>query len=255
MNALELNHPYRTSERQLWICVVASVLLHALVVLNMHGVDSASAPPAPLRATIRAEPKPAPALAPAAPPQAKPEPPKPELKPAMPPEPPKAVPRPLVADKAPAKTAESAPKVAPTPTPAPPQPAPSVAPAVPATDAKADTKAEAKAVPSSVGQGNGEDIVLINGYQAQLYAVAQKYKRYPQEAIEQKQEGTVTIVLRIGSDGMIAASEIEASSGHDLLDQKAREAALKAKPLVQVPPGLKGRPFTARVKLQFDLSK
>ena len=66
-------------------------------------------------------------------------------------------------------------------------------------------------------------------------------------------EGAATVLLKIGTDSKIAGVEIAVSSGHEILDEQARISISKAKPFVQVPEGLKGKTFEARVRVVFSL--
>ena len=84
--------------------------------------------------------------------------------------------------------------------------------------------------------------------------MAGKYKRYPNDAMQNQWEGSALITLRIGVDGRImGAPEITTSSGHEMLDNEARTTLNKAKPFVQIPAGLKGKEFTAQVRVVFSL--
>lgn len=249
-----ITYQYRYSERLLWICVAGSMLLHALVVWQMRSVESAAVPAQPLRATIRTEARPAP------PPTALPEPrPAEPPKPAPPPAAPKALPKAAAPEKAapqfPTPQANPVAPVQPTPPAATAAPTPATAPGESVSGAKLEAKGGPAPPAAPPSPSNAEDIALINGYQSQLAQVTDKYKRYPAEAIEQGWDGVVQVRLLIGSDGKIAGSDIEASSKHDLLDEQARVALLKAKPMVQIPPGLRGRSFSARVKIEFRLPK
>jgi TonB family protein len=80
-----------------------------------------------------------------------------------------------------------------------------------------------------------------------------RYKVYPREAIEQHWEGTARVRVHIGTDGKIAGITIVSSAGHDVLDEKARVAVSKGKPLTQIPASLKGQEFDADVRVVFGL--
>lgn len=245
-------------ERLLHLCIGASIVFHAALLLTAPKVPEAPPPPVRISATLReavaarpSEPV-APAPAQEAPPPKAAEPP-PAPKPAAAPPP---LPKPA-ADKAPAKTAAPAPSPAPAAPSTPPPPAAvaearpaAPAPAAPAAEAREPAKAAAPAAPSSNDPSEAE---LVNAYQSQLAQVAAKYKRYPNEAMQNNWEGIATVRMRIGVDGRIAAVEIVNSSGHKILDEQASLTINKAKPFVQIPAGLRGKEFVASVRVVFSL--
>ena len=241
---------YRSSgalqgERLLQVCIVGSVVLHALTMLYAPKVETKAPPPVRFSATIRA----ASAPTPPAPAVQKPETPPP---PVVTPAPSVPVPKPI-AEKA--LTQSLAP--VPTPAPAPSTPAPAAPPAetksaAPASEVKDTPKAAAAAPAAPSNDPSDKD--MISGYQSQLAQVAGKYKRYPNDAMQNQWEGSALITLRIGVDGRImGAPEITTSSGHEILDNEARTTINKAKPFVQIPPGLKGKEFIAQVRVVFSL--
>lgn len=245
-------HPTFNSERLLYICIGTSMLVHALAIWYTPKVEPPPQPVAQFKATLRA-----PSAAPP-PAQAAPEPPKPEPvveKPVTPPPPPETAAKPIplpkpAVEKAPAKTA------APTPTPAPATPPPPSAPAQAAAPSEARPTApvaETPRAPAASSSNDASDKDLVDGYQNQLAQVAGKYKRYPNEAMQNNWEGTATVRLRIGADGKIAGVEIANSSGHAMLDEQASITINKAKPFVPIPAGLRGKEFVASIRIVFSL--
>lgn len=241
-------------ERLLYGCIVASIAVHALAMLYAPKVEPPP-PPAPrISATLRAAPA-APAPAPEPAPVAVPDPPRPEpvVEKVPPPPPPTVAAKPAltpkVAEKAITKSAAPAQEAAPA---APPPPsAPPVAAAPPQAAAAAPDAPRAAAAPGSSADPSEKS--LIDGYQNQLAQVAGKYKRYPNEAMQNNWEGTATVRLKIGADGKIAGVEITNSSGHPILDEQASITINKAKPFVLIPAGLKGKEFFAVVRIVFSL--
>jgi len=242
--------------RMLWICIGGSVLLHALVMWQVRGVKPGEMPVTQIRATIKPFVPPAPpAIRPAA---VAPEPPKPEPpKEAPPPEPPRPVAKPAAPEARPlpkAADAKAAPTTAPPPQAAPPAPAASGPPEL--KTAPSVEQARPAAAPAASGAPESADEkALVYGYQVALAQGAQKYKRYPAEAMQQGWEGRALVRLRVGVDGKTAGIEVISSSGHEMLDEQAKIAINKAKPLAQVPPGLVGKAFNADVMVIFDLKK
>jgi len=261
-----LTYQYRpTSERLLWTCVAGSILLHALLMWRMHGVESAAPMVQEFKATIRTQSPPAPraAIEPPKPEMAVPEPPKPE-----PPKPPEPVPlpkpvlpptAPTIAPKTPPVERKATPVAPAAPQPATPAPAPA-APAAP-TDTKSDAKADAAKAPATAPSGsaapsaNSDLKALITSYELQLAQAAQKYKRYPSEAMQQNWEGTAQVRVHIGADGRITGVDLVSSSGHDLLDEQAKTTVNKAKPFVQIPAELRGKEFNAEIRVVFSLKQ
>ena len=271
MSTVALTIPAHAGDRLLYGCVVASILAHALVMWQAPQVEPKASPPPRFTAVLRAAPPPAPAPQAAAthpaqatePPQPEPQG-RPETKPETRTEP-KAAPAPPAPRSArpmvePAPVGKAAPAdVAPA---APPTPAavapPAVAPAP--AEIRGEVKGEkeapraASAAPSSPSS-DISDKALVDAYQNQLATIIEtrKLKRYPSEAIQNNWEGTSTVTLMIGVDGKIAGVETSTSSGYDMLDEQARISLSKGKPFVQIPEGLKGKRFEARVRVVFSL--
>jgi protein TonB len=57
-------------------------------------------------------------------------------------------------------------------------------------------------------------------WQAQLVAWIEKYKRYPRVAQEQRQQGVVYLRFAIDRQGRVTSSQINRSSGFELLDDE-----------------------------------
>jgi len=243
-------------ERLLHLCIGASIVFHAVLLATSPKVPEAPPPPVRLSATLRqaAAPRPPEPAAPAPVQEA------PPPKPVEPPPAAKATPAPPplpkpAADKAPAKSAAPAPTPAPVAPSAPPPPA-AVAEARPPAPAApvAEVREPAKAAPPPAPPSNDpSDAELVNAYQSQLAQVAAKYKRYPNEAMQNNWEGVATVRMRIGVDGKIAAVEVVNSSGHKMLDEQASLTINRAKPFVQIPAGLRGKEFVASVRVVFSL--
>jgi protein TonB len=252
-----MTYPGQPDSRLLAWCIGGSLLLHALIVWQAHGVKSEPAPAPEIRVSIRPVTPPVPSPAPAVQPQ--PEPPKPE--------PEKAQPRSEPPPKAQERIARPEPKApAAEPKAAAPPAAVQPAPAAPPVEAKSDTKSDtAKAAPTPVPAAppapaapaamDADDVALVRSYQQQLAQVTEKYKVYPALAMENRWEGSVLIRLRVGADGRTQGVDIANSSGQALLDERARDAVSKAKPRVQVPERLRGKEFIAEVRVIYDLKK
>ena len=237
--------------RMLYVCMGASIALHILAILYSPRIEPLVKPVTQFKVTLRSPPAesvPAVAL----------DPPLPEpvvVKPLVvpPPQAPTVKPVPVtnpLPEKAPTKTASAVPAPTAPPTPAASQPAAAPATADP-TPVSVAAEVPKAAVPGSSADPSEKS--LIDGYQQQLAQVAARYKRYPNEAMQNNWEGTATVRLKIGTDGRIAAVEIVNSSGQLILDEQASITVNKAKPFVQIPAGLRGKEFVASIRIVFSL--
>ena len=259
--------------RLLYVSVAGSLLLHLAIVIGVQRAPPKEPPPR-ITATLREVAPPAAAAPAAAPlPALEPTPPSPAPAP-PPPSPPKPetrAPTPPDPKKASVKAEEKPPEPRLLAPPTPTAPAPAVAAPVAPADPKPDAKPEAKSEPRverdaprpvppaapapAATPVEPSERELVGRYQQQLADIIEtrKLKRYPNDAMQNGWEGTATVLLKIGTDTKIAGVEVVVSSGHEILDEQARISISKAKPFVQVPEGLKGKLFEARVRVVFSL--
>jgi protein TonB len=265
----------RPSDRVILICIVGSVVLHALVLLLspgmrqgsaapgepvlkarlMKGLSALPAAPAPTPADIQ---PPAPAVQPPLPVPTPPRP-QPEAKPVPTRPAPLTTPTPVPAAPriaTPPPVAAPAPSVAAAPSPAPAQTPP------PATSAPAQPPAQVASLPpttglpsgaADAGRDTGIDAGLLEKFQYEWIAATKLYKRYPGDAMTQKWEGKVVVHVVVGANGLAKSYEVKTSSGHKLLDDTAVDMVTKAKGRVQVPPALRGHEFPVEVPVIFEL--
>ncbi len=249
---------YNDQDRVFRYAVLFSVVLHGVLLFGISGVrDSATrvAPPGPIVARL-VEPPVAP---PAATPQAEPAKPQADEKP---PPPPPAV-KPVPAPK-PRPVAKAEPK-RPAPPPVPPSaPAVEAAAEAPPSSTAPSAAAAPAAPPAAVAKvdpapgatppsAEPSDAGSLAQYRLQLISAARKYKRYPRVAMDNNWEGDVVVRMVIGANGMITALSVKSSSGHDVLDQQALEMFKRAKPMVQIPPALRGKEFTIELRAIYSL--
>ncbi len=245
-----------SQQRALWICVVASMLLHIAVLAGFPGLREGKPAQAPAKvltaklapASVAKIAEPArPPEAPAPPPaQAKPQPVTPV------PVQSKASPVATKAEAAPLSpstpAAVSAPSVPSAPTP--PSAVAAAAPAAPAQQASAAPGAPLAAERAS----DADEAGSRDQYRLALIGAAKRYKRYPAQAMQNGWTGRVEIRLVIGANGMIQSAAIKTSAGFSLLDDTALDMIKKAKPLTQIPPALRGKEFFVDVPVIFDLA-
>lgn len=224
------------ANRAFGYAVVASILLHALLLLALPSLRRLPQAPMPLIARlVQAQPKPEPAA------------PVEEMRKPRVPEQRSAAQRP-VAKPAPVPAAVPIPQPAPAAAsePAPPAPAAPIAPAAPGPVARIEPQSAAT---TPVGPDPG----VLDRYRLQLITAAARFKRYPRSAIDNNWEGEVVVRMTIGADGRIAALGIKSSSGHEMLDQQALEMFRIAKPFVLLPPELAGSAFELELRAIYSL--
>ena len=215
----------RRSDSALRAALVASLVLHALVLIGAPALqDSLVAPAAPplqgrLIDTV-VVPMP---VAPVAPAKAKP---RPRLQPV----------RPVEAAAAPVAVA-AAPE-APRETPS--ASLPTVATAQPGAPAAIGTAPQA-ADPRSVSE-----------YRVLLISAAGRYKRYPLLARVNSWTGQVLVGVSVGSDGAPSFS-LKKGSGHEVLDRQALDMFGQAARDVPVPAALRGQAFAFSVRAIYGL--
>jgi len=259
--AAELSPVREGANRSFGLALLASVLLHALLLAALPSLRELAAQlpqvPAPLVARLT-QPQAKPAAS--APVEEARRPPTPEKRPAPAlPVAKAAPPPPSVAKAATQPVATPPPAPAPQAAPVPPAqspaasavspaPAPAAASALPALGSLA--RLEQTPVPAGPP---GPDPGALDRYRLQLVTTAARFKRYPRAAIDNNWEGVVVVRMTIGTDGRIAALGIKASSGHEVLDRQALEMFRIAKPFVQLPPELDGREFELELRAIYSL--
>jgi len=113
------------------------------------------------------------------------------------------------------------------------------------------TRAAPLPAPASGAPAIDED--LLGRYRLQLISAARRYKRYPRAALDNQWEGAAEVAMVIGDNGRIREVSISKSSGHEVLDRQAIDMFRKAKPLVPIPAGLRGREFRVTLKAIYSL--
>jgi len=250
-HGLGLPSEARAQNRALIGCVLASVALHAALLFLVPGIEEgsrASAPVQVLSAVLSPRSEPVthlPALPERIAPPQRPEPPRP-VKP--------DAPSPVLTAPTPSPTAPAiaAPPIALAPV-APPV-AVSLSPPLDAAPRSAE--AQSPAAPSVGASREGSDSAdagTLAQYRIALISAANRYRRYPAQAMERGWQGRVEVRLSIGANGMIQGAAIRTSSGHQILDDTALDMIRKAKPLTQIPQALRGREFVVDVPVIFDL--
>ena len=90
-------------------------------------------------------------------------------------------------------------------------------------------------------------------WQGQLLGRLQRFKRYPDLARSQRQEGTVFLRFSMDRDGHVLSAAVARSSGFPELDAETLALLHRAEPLPSPPPELSGNPLTLTVPVRFSL--
>ncbi len=85
----------------------------------------------------------------------------------------------------------------------------------------------------TIVSGNAKE--QVKSYQALLMAHLTKFKKYPQEAIMQKQEGVVRIRVSIDESGNVLSKELKKSCPYAALNDEALSLFKRASPLPKPP--------------------
>jgi periplasmic protein TonB len=128
----------------------------------------------------------------------------------------------------------------------PPQPQPQTAPLAPPAPSAPATTPQIPTNSSPAARAS---------WQAQLVAWLEKYKRYPRVAQEQRQQGVVHLRFTIDREGKVLASEINKSSGFELLDDEVLALIQRAQPVPAPPPEVAGNRIELLVPVSFSLHK
>ena len=234
--------------RQLGLAVLASLLLHALVLLALSAYRHVEHIITPPPITARLKPKP-----PETPP-----PPAPRAEPVV-------VPTPLPPRPAPVPKAKPQASPSPAPKPAPVQAAPQkilavepskaepafTVPAVPAPTVAA-TEGQPGSAPAA-SQLTGPDPGSIGRFRVEFMDIASRYKRYPRIAQDNNWEGRVELRIAFSETGAITAINVRKGTGRPVLDEEALAMIRRAEPHVTIPPALRGRAFTLDIPVDFFL--
>ncbi|MDF0378054.1 TonB family protein [Methylophilus sp. YYY-1] len=242
-------------------CLIASLLIHALIMFTLPKPDYDLPPPNKQEIRIElVKPEP-PAVTPAPPAPAEPEvvkptPPKPQ------PQPPKLEPKPVeqkpVTPQKPSPMPEQAVE---TPRPVVESPAPAVIAAKPSVS---ETKSEVVVPPpappappepvKASGPSEGDIDAARNAFRSAAHRELKKNQRYPRIAQDRGIEGDVKLSINIDDHGNITNIEVVESSGNKAIDDAALAAAQKSQLKPHFHEILRGRINNIIVTVSFKLS-
>ncbi len=98
------------------------------------------------------------------------------------------------------------------------------------------------------GEGPGDD------YFDRLRRWLAKYKQYPRQAVQRKEEGTVLVEFVLARDGTVLNAHIVRSSGYPLLDRAVFDMLRRASPVPPLPPGFPGDRGRIEMPIAFSIS-
>jgi len=240
-------------------CLIASLLIHALMMFTLPKPDYDLPPPKKqeIRIELVKEQPPAP-VQPAAEPQ--PTPPKPQ------PEPPKPQPTPVKPEPKPVKHEPMPQKPSPepvveTPRPVVESPTPPVIAAKPTvSEAKPEVVVPPPAPPApppepvKAGPSEGDIDAARNAFRSAAHRELKKNQRYPRIAQDRGIEGDVKLSMNMDDHGNITGIEIVESSGNKAIDDAAISAAQKSQLKQHFTEILRGKINNIIVTVSFKLA-
>jgi periplasmic protein TonB len=180
----------------------------------------------------------------------------PAVQPPQPKPQPKPLPRPAKAQ--PKAEPKAAPPAEPEFAPPPPATAPSVA---NSAGAPAGAIGRGQGGPAGIGHGTegtgagafGSGEGPGDEYFERLRRWLAKYKDYPDAALKQKQQGTVTVEFMLARDGTVLDAQIERSSGFPILDRATLEMLRRASPVPPLPERYTGERIKIAMPIDYKI--
>lgn len=230
--------------------IAASLLVHALALLSLRGLQRDVEPP---EKSIQVELQRPEVPPPPPPPPPPPQPPPQAVKPPPTPPPPVRNAPPPVAAPTPVLTAP--PEAAPRPEqpviqrpPEPPLPAPvPVPPAAPVAPVPAPRPPAPATAEPAIDQNE-----LRRGFVRSVSTAVAKHRRYPQLAARKGWQGEVQLRVVVDGNGHLLEVAVQESSGYDTLDREAVEMVRRAAPFPLLA-GMRKEEFAITLPVQFRL--
>lgn len=136
------------------------------------------------------------------------------------------------------------------PTPMPASPARTAAPLVPARPTAPGAVA---AILISEATASGTVLDGLRGYRLAVASQARRFKRYPAQAMAAGWAGSTEIRLEVASDGQPRDATVTRSSGHQPLDRAAQAMIDAGAQRASVPESLRGKAFAVVLPVVFNL--
>jgi protein TonB len=111
---------------------------------------------------------------------------------------------------------------------------------------------------SGVGSGQGQGVGSGSALQGYLHTIRQlleKQKDYPRMARRRNMQGVVVVMFTVAAGGQIESATVSRSSGHDLLDEGARNTIKRVGRFPPFPAELHRQKLTIKIPLAFRLTR
>lgn len=106
---------------------------------------------------------------------------------------------------------------------------------------------------SARAQSQAEIEAALDLYVYRLVQSMKKVRSYPQQALDEQLEGDCAVELVLAQDGTLKSVTILTPTGHDILDEHARDLARRLVPLTEIPSTLQNKAFAVRFAMAFRL--
>lgn len=107
--------------------------------------------------------------------------------------------------------------------------------------------------PAARAQSQAEIEAALDLYVYRLVQSMKKVRSYPQQALDEQLEGDCAVELVLAQDGTLKSVTILTPTGHDILDEHARDLARRLVPLTEIPSTLQNKAFAVRFAMAFRL--
>lgn len=122
-----------------------------------------------------------------------------------------------------------------------------------ATSAAAEAAGLARGSLLTEASASGEALDGLRGYRLSVATQARRFKRYPPQALASGWTGSADIRVEVGSDGRPRAATLARSSGHELLDGAALAMIDAGAQRARLAESLRGRTFAVVLPVVFNL--
>ena len=123
--------------------------------------------------------------------------------------------------------------------------------ASPASSARASNPMTVDAPVAHVSEA--ERVSLLRAYGAAVLAAIAQQRRYPRQARQRGQEGTVLMAVTVSREGQLVDARINSSSGYSRLDKASLAAARAVDRFPLAPSRLSGNEFSFAIPVRFEI--
>jgi protein TonB len=110
----------------------------------------------------------------------------------------------------------------------------------------------ARAVAPAPGARTGDPSAVPN-WKSALVARLERYKRYPAEARQRREQGVAQLAFSVDRSGRVHRARILRSSGSSLLDRATLDLIARAQPLPPPPPEMRGAQIAIVVPIRYNM--